>query len=153
MKTLKVVRLHHDRSLVPLMFNPAVSVPTLGEGDKQCIKWKVMFGEKYDEEKRAVVISQPGFYFIYLRLELRCNGDADYAFVKFFVELQSWNVGYNKTVSLVDTRDGITCTPERISRTVFVGELFDLSEGDHVSVNVKEGYDLITKSSFGAYLT
>lgn len=153
MKTLKVVRLHHDKSLVPLMFYPAVSVPTHEEGDQQYIKWKVEFGENYDEKKRAVEITQAGFYFIYLRLDLRCPGNNENAFLKFFVELQKWNEGYNKTVPLVEATDGVTCTKADISRTVFVGELFDLLKGDHVSVRVNKGYGLITKSSFGAYLT
>lgn len=130
----------------------AESVPTLDEGDRQCIKWNVNFGGKYDKQKHAIVISETGFYFMYLSLHLRCHVKVGIdVSSNFVVELQKWNVGYNKTITLAGARESVACTPE-FSRTLFVGELFELLEGDHVSVNVKEGYRMIMKSSFGAYL-
>ncbi|XP_076614804.1 uncharacterized protein LOC143338350 [Chaetodon auriga] len=128
------------------------SVSTGNVGDGQYIKWDVMFGEKYDHEKRAIVIPEKGFYFVYVRIALNCQvEDGARNFKRFFVRLDNWNEGYNKTVPLTEAGDGIACTPEG-SKSLFVGQLFDLLEGDHVSVWIGEGYKLITKSSFGAYL-
>lgn len=117
------------------------------------IKWDVMFGEKYSKEKRAIVIPETGFYFVYVRIALSCQDEDEAAnFKRFYVELHKWNERYNKTVRLTEAWDGIVCTSEG-SRSVFVGQLFDLLKGDHVRVWIGEGYELITKSSFGAYLT
>ncbi|XP_044030889.1 uncharacterized protein LOC122865918 [Siniperca chuatsi] len=126
------------------------SVPADNTSDGLYIKWNVMFGEKYNKEKHAIVIPVTGFYFVYVRITLSCH-DGDSNFKRFYVELHNWNEGYNKTVCLTEAWDGITCTSEW-SRSVFVGQLFDLLEGDHVRVWIGEGYRLITKSSFGAYL-
>lgn len=113
-----------------------------------------MFGENYNEEEHAIVIPQTGFYFVYVRIALRCSSeDSDMNFTSFFAELHTWNKNYNKTLHLMKTWDGVLCTPEGSSRNVFVGQLFELLEGTHVSVWISEGYRLITKSSFGAYLT
>lgn len=112
-----------------------------------------MFGETYSQEKHAIVIPETGFYFVYVRIALNCHGeDGAENFKRFIVQLHNWNEGYNKTMKLTEARDGIACTPQG-SRSLFVGQLFDLLEGDHVSVWIGEGYKLITKSSFGAYLT
>nr|XP_046232013.1 uncharacterized protein LOC124052126 [Scatophagus argus] len=117
------------------------------------IKWNAMFGEKYDQERRAIVIPEGGFYFVYVRFALRCHEqDRTVNTKRFIVELHKWNKGYQKTVILMDAWDGVSCTSEG-SRTMFVGQLFDLLEGDHVSVWISEGYKLITRSSFGAYRT
>lgn len=120
--------------------------------DGQYIKWDIVFGEKYIvPEKRAIVIPQTGFYFVYVRIALRCPA-GDENFMRFYVELHSWNEGYNKSVSLMEAWDGVVCTPGS-NRNVFLGQLFDLLQGDHVSVWIREGYKLIKKSFFGAYLT
>ncbi|XP_040914620.1 tumor necrosis factor ligand superfamily member 15-like [Toxotes jaculatrix] len=127
-------------------------VPEDNKTDGLYINWDVNFGEKYNKEKRAIVIPETGIYFIYVRTTLRCQDKDDAAkFKKFNMMLHKWNEGYNKTLHLADTWDGVACASEGL-RSVFVGQLFDLLEGDHVSVWIGEGYELILKSSFGAYL-
>ncbi len=128
-------------------------MPADNKSDGLYIKWDVRFGEKYNKEKRAIVIPETGFYFVYVRISLSCQDEDGAAnFKRFYVELHKWNEGYNKTVQLAEAWDGIVCTSERF-RNVFVGQLFDLLKGDHVRVWIGEGYGLIRKSSFGAYLT
>lgn len=130
-------------------------MPAKHIGDEHYIQWHVEFGEKnVVSAKNAIVIPQTGFYFVYLRIALICpseHGAAD--FLRFYVELHSWNKGYNKTVKLTEAWDGVSCSPRGVTRNVFLGQLFDLLEGDHVRVWIKEGYKLITKSTFGTYLT
>lgn len=118
----------------------------------QYIKWDIVFGEKYIvPEKGAIVIPQTGFYFVYVRIALQCSaGNGN--FMRFYVELHSWNKGYNKSVPLMVASERVACTPES-SRNLFLGQLFDLLQGDHVSVWITQGYKLIQKSFFGAYLT
>ncbi|XP_068561577.1 uncharacterized protein [Cebidichthys violaceus] len=120
--------------------------------DPQYLRWNVVFGEKYNKERRAIVIPENGFYFVYVRTALNCHG-ADRAsnFEKFSFALHKWNEGYNMNVTLMDAWDGITCSPDG-SKSAFVGQLFELLKGDHVSVWIKQGYKLITNSAFGAYL-
>ncbi|XP_041816799.1 uncharacterized protein LOC121623551 [Chelmon rostratus] len=128
------------------------SVATDNKGDGVYIKWDVMLGERYDPEKRAIVILETGVYFVYLRIALNClGGDRDGNFKRFYVQLHTWNKGYNKTVTLTEAWDSIACTPQG-SRSFFVGQLFELLKDDHVSVWIGVGYEHITKSSFGAYL-
>lgn len=119
--------------------------------DGQYITWDAEIGdESYSKTKHAIVIPQNGFYFIYVRITLRCNDLED---AKLFnLELHNWNKGYNKTVCLTEAWDDVDCSQEG-ARNVFVGQLFDLLQGDHVSVQIKQGYPLITKSLFGAYVT
>lgn len=116
--------------------------------DEQYIKWQVLFGDGYNKERRAIVIPQTGVYFVYVKTDIHChnvNGAAN-----FYVELQSWNEGYPAVQTLSSALDGLVC-PNGAPRTVVVGELLDLLEGDHVSVWVVEGFKLMSKSSFGAF--
>ncbi|KAM3599717.1 uncharacterized protein V6R79_010294 [Siganus canaliculatus] len=116
------------------------------------IKWDLVFGEYYDEEKQAIVIPKDGIYFVYVRMLLTCFGKDDETNSQSFnVEIHKWNEGYQKNVVLAKIWDGIVCTPEG-SRTVFVGQLFDLSADDRVSVWIGNGSRLIARSFFGAYL-
>uniref|UniRef100_A0A4W6EK68 THD domain-containing protein n=1 Tax=Lates calcarifer TaxID=8187 RepID=A0A4W6EK68_LATCA len=131
--------------------HPSGSLPAHNRSDELYLTWDVMFGENYNKEKRAIVIPDIGVYFIYVRLTLKCQ-DEDAMFKRFYVALHKWNEGYNITQLLTDAWDGIVCTPGGL-RSVFVGQLFDLLEGDHVMVWIGKGYELIMKSSFGAYLT
>lgn len=117
--------------------------------DGRHIKWKVLFGDNM-AEKHAIEIPETGEYFMYLRVTLTCPTKDTSG--KFYVKLQKWNKGYNMTLPITDAFDHIACTSGE-SRSLFVGELFDLLAGDHVSVWFVEGYNLIRKSSFGAYLT
>ncbi|XP_036973423.1 uncharacterized protein LOC119030139 [Acanthopagrus latus] len=127
------------------------SVPEARVSGALYMTWDAEFGQIYNQEKRAIVIPVKGFYFVYVRIALNCLVE-DKQFKRFFVELQQWNKGYDRNVTLMDALDGIVCAPQG-SKTVFLGRLFDLSEGDHLRVLIMEGYELITKSSFGAYLT
>lgn len=116
--------------------------------DRQYIRWEVLFGEKYNAERRAIVIPETGVYFVYVKIDLRCHYENQTA--EFYVVLQSWNEGYNKTLSRTHAWEGLECR-FGASRTVVVGELLDLLEGDHVSVWIEKGYKLMSKSSFGAF--
>lgn len=130
------------------------SAHTQSQEDGQYITWDAEFGgESYSKTKHAIVIPQNGFYFIYVRIALRCYSSDDAREPRLFsLELHNWNRGYNKTVCLTEAWDDVGCSPEG-ARNVFVGQLFDLLLGDHVSVQIKQGYPLITKSLFGAYVT
>ncbi|XP_038590354.1 uncharacterized protein LOC119914897 [Micropterus salmoides] len=128
------------------------SVAANNSTDRVNIEWKVVFGEKYIAEKRAIVIPETSIYFVYVRIALSCQEkDKTASFTGFHVVLNKWNEGYNKTVAMTQASDGIACTSQAF-RNVFVGRLFELLEGDLVSVWIEEGYKLITKASFGAYL-
>ncbi|KAM7393377.1 hypothetical protein PAMA_008165 [Pampus argenteus] len=122
--------------------------------DGRLIQWKVQFGDSYNAEKCAIVIPDTGKYFVYIKIVLGCqNEDRSEKHKKtLFVKLQKWSRFYNKTRELTDALEDIVCNLVMF-RTVFVGELFELTKGDHVSVFIAKGYNLITKSSFGAYLT
>uniref|UniRef100_A0A3Q3JNI6 THD domain-containing protein n=1 Tax=Monopterus albus TaxID=43700 RepID=A0A3Q3JNI6_MONAL len=126
------------------------SVATGNTSDGQLIKWDVMFGDNYyyNEEKRAILIHENGLYFVYIRITLSCRSEDGPE--GFSVKLQRWNKGYDMIVPLTDAKDGVDCTSQR-SRNVFVGQLFDLSEGDHLSVWIDQGYKLIATASAGAF--
>ncbi|XP_023253576.1 uncharacterized protein LOC111648055 [Seriola lalandi dorsalis] len=130
------------------------SMTTDNRTDGQYIKWKSMFGKEYNEEKQAIVIPQTGVYFIYVTITLLCDEETTTQaedFNKLLVQLRRWNEGYDKIVPIMDAWNGVTCT-SKVPRSVFVGQLFDLLAGDHVSVWIEFGYKLVWKSSFGAYL-
>lgn len=132
--------------------HPTESVGSDDESGGLYVKWKVIFGEKYDEERRAIVIPEKGFYFVYLRFTLRCPDDDDDDNYKVFsVQLHTWNKDYPVDIP-TDVSSSLACTSEGFTN-YFVGELFEFLEGDHVSVWVSSGYKLITHSSFGAYVT
>lgn len=120
--------------------------------DEQYIWWEA---EPRKPHTKNIVIPLRGFYFVYFRTTLRCHNpanDADY--VRFKLELHSWNEGYNQTIPLAEAWDGADCSQgSDVSRHVFVGQIFDLLEGDHVSVYIKHGSTLVTESFFGAYVT
>uniref|UniRef100_A0A7N6FAL1 THD domain-containing protein n=1 Tax=Anabas testudineus TaxID=64144 RepID=A0A7N6FAL1_ANATE len=143
---LLTIRQHHKEILC--FTCPADSMPGDNITDEQYIKWQVLFGDGYNKERRAIVIPQTGVYFVYVKTDIHChnvNGAAN-----FYVELQSWNEGYPAVQTLSSALDGLVC-PNGAPRTVVVGELLDLLEGDHVSVWVVEGFKLMSKSSFGAF--
>lgn len=120
--------------------------------DGQYIWWEA---EPRNSHSKNIVIPRNGFYFVYVRTTLRChNQDDAAAYVPFKLELHSWNKGYNKTIELVGAWDGVDCAQgSDVSRNVFVGQIFDLLQGDHLSVSIKQGSALVTKSFFGAYVT
>lgn len=86
---------------------------------------------------------------------MRCHNkvhDPDYELFK--LELHSWNNGYNKTVVLAQAWDGLDCSHgSDVSRNVFVGQIFELLEGDRLSVFIRQGYSLVAESFLGAYVT
>lgn len=105
---------------------------------------------------KDIVIPLKGLYFIYVRIQLGCHNQADQPAVyePFKLELHSWNKGYNKTIELAEARDGADCSQgSDVSTNVFMGQIFDLLEGDHISVYITEGSALVTNSFFGAYVT
>ncbi|TKS84062.1 hypothetical protein D9C73_019171 [Collichthys lucidus] len=131
---------------------PAAPVTIANGSSEVYMKWNVEFGENYSEEKCAIVIPKTDYYFVYVRITLKChNLEEDGKFRKFGLYLHSWNKAYPQAVELTHVWDGVFCTLGGY-RSVFVGQLFDLLEGDHVSVWIAEGYELISRSSFGAYL-
>ncbi|XP_051268347.1 uncharacterized protein LOC127370377 [Dicentrarchus labrax] len=120
--------------------------------DGQYLEWDVDFGERnYDEETHAIVIPAPGIYFVYLRITLSCHGEKTPNFELFTLQLYCLNEGYPKRRLLTDAMDGLECTQDR-SKSVFVGQLFELVEGDYLKVLMKKGYKLMKTASFGAYL-
>ncbi|XP_031143173.1 tumor necrosis factor ligand superfamily member 15 [Sander lucioperca] len=115
--------------------------------DAQYVKWHDNFGDQDNKEKSAIVIPEDGFYFVYVRIALSCNeGD----FNRLYLELHNWNENYPLNRPVMKALDGCTSEGEK---SVFVGQLFELSKGDNLSVWIGEGYELISTSSFGAYLT
>lgn len=96
------------------------------------------------------MIPQTGIYFVYVRMDLSHICEQG---VNFSADLQTWNENYNKTLNVMRMWDSAHCSSELTGRTVFDGQLFDLVEGTHIKVWIHEGYRLIRKASFGAYLT
>ncbi|XP_035524531.1 tumor necrosis factor ligand superfamily member 15 [Morone saxatilis] len=119
--------------------------------DGQYFEWDVDFGKYYNEKTRAIVIPASGIYFVYVRITLSCHGEETQNLQLFSLRLRCWNERYTKQRQLTDAKDDVECTQDR-SKSVFVGQLFDLNEGDHLSVWIEKGYKLIKTSSFGAFL-
>lgn len=124
------------------------------ERDEQYLRWDAESGKSYSKMRHAIVIPQSGYYFVYVRTMVRCHNQVhsrDYEVFK--LELHCWNEGYNKTRELTQAWDGVDCSRgSAVSRNVFVGQIFNLMEGDHISVFIKHGFALVTKSFFGAYV-
>lgn len=120
--------------------------------DGQYMWWEA---ESSKSRSSNIVIPRNGFYFVYVRTTLRCHNQNDAAVYELFkLELHNWNKGYNQTIELAEAWDAVDCAQgSDASRNVFVGQIFDLLEGDHVSVSIKQGAALVTKSFFGAYAT
>ncbi|KAG7235553.1 hypothetical protein INR49_002600 [Caranx melampygus] len=132
------------------------SMPAENKTDGQYIKWHVFFGGTYNEERRAIVIPKKGVYFVYVTITLNCHETtsktADFTdFNKFFVQLRNWNDGYDTVRPIANAWSGVTCS-SHAPMTVFVGKLFELMQGDHVSVWIELGYRLIMDAAFGAHL-
>lgn len=121
-------------------------------GDEQYVWWDAGSSKSHTKN---IVIPVRGFYFVYVRTTLRCHNPAnDTDYVLFKLELHSWNEGYNKTIELAKAWDGADCSRgSDVSRHVFLGQIFDLLPGDHVSVYIKHGATLLTESFFGVYAT
>lgn len=114
----------------------------------QLIKWEPSFGAHYyNQDRNAIVIRQDGFYFVYVRITFICPDTK----ANLNVILYTWSEKYRLDVVLTQVWDA--CSNGQ-SRNVFVGQQFDLSEGEYLSVVVTEGYRQITDESvFGAFLT
>uniref|UniRef100_A0A8D0A0K2 THD domain-containing protein n=1 Tax=Sander lucioperca TaxID=283035 RepID=A0A8D0A0K2_SANLU len=122
----------------------SLSTASLGANttDAQYVKWHDNFGDQDNKEKSAIVIPEDGFYFVYVRIALSCNeGD----FNRLYLELHNWNENYPLNRPVMKALDGCTSEGEK---SVFVGQLFELSKGDNLSVWIGEGYELISTSSF-----
>ncbi|CAK6976679.1 uncharacterized protein LOC111221201 [Scomber scombrus] len=131
---------HH----ISLKAAPANSIP-----DGQYMIWTKTFGDMDYDEKNAFVIPETGEYFVYISITLGCQ--EDHTNEKFNVQLRKFNSGYNEDQNMINAWNGVVCSPHQ-TRTLFMGELFDLLKGDHVKVFITYGYNLITTASFGAYL-
>lgn len=106
-----------------------------------------------NEETDAIHIPEHGFYFIYVKIALSCPlGQQPVDFRRFHVILYRWNENYKDNVKMSEALDGVRCTsPE--SKTLFIGQLFQLAEGDRVKMWIAEGHQLTRWASFGAFVT
>ncbi|TDH01768.1 hypothetical protein EPR50_G00166020 [Perca flavescens] len=121
------------------------SVPVDNKPDGVYLKWHDNFGGQHIKEETAIVIPEDGFYFVYVRIALNCNeGD------RFYAELRNWSDSYPVDRTEMEAWDGCTSKGEN---SVFMGQLLKLSKGDNLSMWIGQGYELISTSSFGAYLT
>ncbi|XP_062268346.1 uncharacterized protein LOC133974701 [Platichthys flesus] len=130
------------------------SVPKDTGTDERYIMWKQIIPEdnQCDQTRKDIVIPKDGVYFIYIRTSLFCrNATGAASSNMFYMQLRFWNENYNESRVLTDAREVVSCPPVAF-RTVSVQQLFDLSEGDHVSVRIGAGYQLINKADFGAFL-
>ncbi|XP_008303424.1 uncharacterized protein LOC103375017 [Stegastes partitus] len=116
--------------------------------NKTYMKWQPVLGGNYIEKERAIEIRVTGIYFVYTSFALGCHDEPE-GFRTFSLQLRRLPLGYSDIQNLTDVWDGVKC-PEGF-RTVSVGRLFDLLQGDQVKVWVREGYKLITSSSFGVF--
>lgn len=98
--------------------------------------------------KHAIGIPETGIYFVYIRLELEFSEKNQ----QLLVKLQSWTQRYDENKDMIVVKEGRYHSQEKF-KTVYVGQLFHLSEGDHLKVFVAKGPDLISKASFGAFQT
>ncbi|KAK1884449.1 Tumor necrosis factor [Dissostichus eleginoides] len=115
------------------------------------ITWESEF-EPANNVTPYIVIPEDGFYFVYLNFAILCVSNHEGANFKPFVgELHRYSEGYDDPQSLTVVRDHLRCDSLQY-RNVFVGQLFKLSKKDRLSVLIKEGFELIDKSKFGAYL-
>uniref|UniRef100_A0A3Q4MAG0 THD domain-containing protein n=1 Tax=Neolamprologus brichardi TaxID=32507 RepID=A0A3Q4MAG0_NEOBR len=144
-RELIVLKLTHR-----LIFSLAEST---GKANESYITWAPMLGKmNYNEEKNAIVIPTTGIYFIYLRFTLSCNDDVkDSEFQKFHIQLHRWSEAYGKVTTELDAWESVKCQAKDY-QTLFVGQLFDRLDGEFLSVKVIDGYNLIKKSFFGAFL-
>lgn len=124
-----------------------------GKTNGSYITWAPILGKmNYNEEKNAIVIPTTGIYFIYLRFTLSCDkGVVDAEFQKFHIQLHRWSEAYGKVTTELDAWESVKCQ-EKDYQTLFVGQLFDRLEGEFLSVEVTNGYNLIKTSFFGAFL-
>lgn len=125
------------------------AVTKLTPGSK--IKWETTFVEDNEASynaTHAIVIPKQDIYFVYLRFALKFpekNQELD-------VKLQIWNSAYNTERDLIYIREG-SGHNESEFRTVYMGQLLDLSQGDHLSVLLTNGHELIYEAFFGAFQT
>ncbi|XP_015229039.1 PREDICTED: uncharacterized protein LOC107083950 [Cyprinodon variegatus] len=106
----------------------------------------------YNSDSRAIVIPAPGYYFVYFRFLLACEEKKEEEVMEFFhVKLLSSNKGYGEEeIPLMEVKESMSSSEDR-RRTASVGQLFHLSEGDHLKVFVLKGLKLLVKGSFGAF--
>lgn len=91
-----------------------------------------------------------GVYFVYMRVTLACYTPTE-DYQHLFLKVQRLPEGYGKYEELAKVQDGLDCSTKKF-RSVFVGQLFSLDEGDHLSVWMEQGSNLIHESWFGASL-
>ncbi len=133
-------------------FCPTVSESTGSTNDEQYLKWNGRYNENYNNSSRSIKIPETGFYFIYVKIALKCQIVDGVGNRTFYVQLHRKPQGYDKILTILEAMDSVVCSPHGY-RSLFVGQLFSLTKGDQVNVWVEKGYSLIKKSSFGAYIT
>ncbi|KAK5852431.1 hypothetical protein PBY51_023900 [Eleginops maclovinus] len=116
-------------------------------GDNKYIEWESVFGQPVYKDTEKIEIPENGFYFVYVKFDLTCS---NHTFTKFEVVLHKSNIGHPSNQTLTTVNEDLRCKPGH-SRNVFVGQLFDLLKDDCVRVLIRKGFDLINKSTFGAY--
>lgn len=119
----------------------------------QYVEWLVRLGEKDNKKRKDIVIPKDGIYFVYVTIDLLCSESTASTSVdvkKFFLQLRNWNERYPVDRVIGRGWSGVKCTA--VPMTVFVGKMFELLEGDHVSVWIEEGVDLVMDAAFGAHL-
>lgn len=144
-------RAEHQLNFSCLSASPAEGDPN-HFSDKSWLPWhSLSLGDSqlFDPQNRSVLIPAGGIYFVYTRFSLSCSSDSK-RFQLFSVKLQCLPIGYDSYKNLAQVQDGLYCQgyPVR-SRSVFVGQLFKLMEGDRLSVWLQEGSELVQQSWFG----
>ena len=132
--------------------SPAASV--VGEtspNTETCMTWSPRIGHHYNDQNRSIVIPDMGVYFVYMKFDLFCP-DRTTGSSRFHVALKRWNKGYGLMMELTKEYSSLDCSKDMQQSVFFVGQLFDLFQGDHLSVWIQQGYELIFKSSFGVFL-
>ncbi|XP_071377286.1 uncharacterized protein [Centroberyx affinis] len=119
------------------------------------IKWDATLGEKYyNSSERAIVIPQPGIYYVYMRIALyQKRHEEEHEEERISIKLHTWKDSYPKDVTIMEAFDGIAAT-EHVNKNVYLGRVFELKTGDLLRVWIGSGYDLIDfrKTFFGAVL-
>ncbi|XP_008322720.1 uncharacterized protein LOC103389186 [Cynoglossus semilaevis] len=114
------------------------------------LEWNEDCSPTYDSQRRAIKIPYAGAYFIYTRVMLSCVVCNFKSFSIFAMEVDIWNKNSNANRPIL-VQDSMNCQQDGF-KNIYMGELFDMSEGDHITVRVKNGTQLIKTAFFGAHM-
>ncbi|KAM8872192.1 uncharacterized protein ACB058_004240 [Synchiropus picturatus] len=113
--------------------------------------WEVIDGEHFDEEKQAIVIPNPGFYFVYVAATYWCRGTESLS-ASIYVKLHKWNADYDKQVKMEEGQEELHCPRDGLKH-IYIGQVFKLQAMDHLTVSLRPKDKVHIKSSFGAFTT